>query len=172
MKRALTTRAAAAACIVLCLVFSFSAVNAASLDGDYSVIMYCNGSAGDFCNEGVVTEIFTFDDGELGIAHFEDDYWDYVNNGEYDDRGFTFTAEYQAYSSDLGVYHITAWGVHLSGEVIAGTLTIKYSTIADNIGDIGDVIDDLIDDLIGDDDDDENKTQEEETRAYFAGIRM
>ena len=69
---------------------------------------------------------WVFEDGEFEIASFEEDFTGYVNEGEFDEDGFFFDAEYEAYNDDLDKYEFDIQGILILGDYIAGIIDVEY----------------------------------------------
>ena len=82
---------------------SFSAsyaVTPLALNGnDYKVTAFCNNDAGDYCSKGdVKKDTFAFQDDKFLVDSFDGGVLGVGGNGDYNENGMSFTANYEVIS--------------------------------------------------------------------------
>jgi len=104
------------------------AMEISSLSGKtYKAYIYCTGKAGDFCgNNEVVNDRFNFDGSDFEIGSMDDALWGYGADGDYNDNGLSFNADFEAINEGLEKYKFTIRVINLFDEFILGTMEIKY----------------------------------------------
>lgn len=129
MKKNTTTMCACIAALCLLLPVPAHPLDALDVSGaNYTVYIYCLGSAGEYCSANeVVQDEFIFDqDGTFSIASFDSPLADIANDGDYSEQGSTFTAFFEAINEDIDRYEFNIDGVSFLRRVIIGTAEVGY----------------------------------------------
>ena len=101
---------------VLFLTFHMTsnAMEISSLDGNsYNVFIYCEDSAGDFCDATLEQDEFRFDSGSFEMKRFEDEFWGYGAEGEYNEDGFIFRAGFKVINEKVEEYEVSVTGINI-----------------------------------------------------------
>ncbi len=105
------------------------AFDAMTLNGkEFQVVLYCTDEAGDYCDSGDIrNDEFEFDGSDFIIKSFEDELFGYGGEGDYNDGGLVFSADYEVITDDLiEKYKFDIQGYVLAGQIIIGTVDIDY----------------------------------------------
>ena len=106
-----------------------SAQQISSVDGNsYKVFMLCLDDAGDYCDAYQIRDDdFIFDDGDFEIESFKDELFGIGGEGEYEDSGTLFEAEYEVIPDELdNKYEIQVNGASILEEIIIGMMDVIY----------------------------------------------
>ncbi len=99
-------------------------------DKEFFVLLYCDDSVEDYCRDGINTDRFLFegdDDFQLGAFEDADIFGFETAEGEYEEWGPTFVAEFTAMEEvdERYEFYITGFGV--GDTLILGILDATYS---------------------------------------------
>ena len=115
---------------------------------EFMVIMWCDDDVGDYCDGSrIKMEEFIFeDDSEFYVGAFKDDsYFDLdFAQGEYEEIGIVFRAEFEAVEELVETYAFNLTGMSIFDSIILGMCEVSYEYIL--------------------------SFKEEEARCYFVGI--
>jgi hypothetical protein len=128
------------------------AMGSFALDGtDYDVVAYCINDAGDYCSQGnVIQDRFIFEDDTFAVGSFDDGILGVGGSGSFNERGRSFSANYEVIADDsLDQYIFDVTGSLLFNTFMIGQMNISYYQLG----------------LGGYD-------KQEESKAYFFGSNM
>ena len=107
---------------------SFAQTVSSLEEKEFSVFMWCDGDAGDYCDEGAVkTEEFVFeDDDAFYLGTFEDQG---IGAGSYNENGILFGAEFETLENLIEHYQFDITGLNIADIVILGKCEVSYGYI-------------------------------------------